>query len=286
MINIAGLGMMTNAVEQVKSEFQPDQIVKLAQKHKDVVVGVKSAHYEAPDWTSVEKAVEAGTGANIPVMVDFGFFRPERPYYQLVGEKLRPGDISTHMYRAAAPYMDENGKLYDYLKQARARGVKFDVGHGSGSLVLRNAVPAVAQGFYPDTISTDLHTLSMNGPMIDMQTTMSKFLAMGMPLTAVIKASTWTPAQIIHHPEVGHITIGANADVAVFSTMNGEFGYGDVAGGRITGKQRLQCELTVMGGVIMWDFNQRAGSDFRKLPPAYGIREGIDVIVKPPARGR
>jgi len=286
MINIAGLGMMTNAAEQVKSEFRPEEIIKLAAKHKDVVVGVKSAHYEAPDWTSVEKAIEAGAGAGVPIMVDFGYFQPQRPYYKLVTEKLRPGDISTHMYRASVPYFDEKGKVYDYLKQARARGVKFDVGHGAGSLVLRNAVPAVAQGFYPDTISTDLHTLSMNGPLVDMATTMSKFLVMGMSLPDVILRSTWNPAQLIHHPETGHISVGATADIAVFKVMEGEFGYGDIAGGTITGRQRLNCELTVRNGVIVWDFNQRAGRDYKQLPALYGIREGIDFIVRPPAPPR
>lgn len=286
MINIAGLGMTLDAAEQSKSEFKPEEIVKLAAKHKDVVVGVKTAHYQSPDWTSVEKAVEAGTGANIPVMVDFGYFLRERPYYKLVTEKLRPGDISTHMYRAGVPFFDANGKLYDYLKQARARGVKFDSGHGGGSLVLRNAVPAVAQGFYPDSISTDLHALSMNGPMMDMPTTMSKFLAMGMPLADVVLRSTWNPAQIIHHTELGHLSVGAIADIAVWKVMDGDFGYGDVGGGRITARQRLNCELTVKGGVIAWDYNQRAGRDYREMGPNYGLRDGLDFIVIPPAPRR
>ena len=286
MINIAGLGMMIDASEQVKSEFKPDEIVRLAAKHKDVVVGVKSAHYQSPDWSSVDSAIEAGKGANIPVMVDFGYFLRERPYYKLVTEKLRPGDISTHMYRAGVPYFDESGKLYEYLKEARKRGVKFDVGHGAGSLVLRNAVPAVAQGFYPDSISTDLHTLSMNGPMMDMPSTMSKFLAMGMPLKEVILRSTWNPAQIIRHQDLGHLSVGANADIAVWKVLDGDFGFGDVSGGRISGKQRLNCELTLMGGRIAWDFNQRAGRDYRELGPDYGLREGIDVIVRPPAPRR
>ena len=286
MINIAGLGMITDAAEQVKSEFKPDEVIKLAARHKDVVVGVKSAHYQSPDWSSVDKAIEAGKGANIPVMVDFGWFLRERPFYKLVTEKLRPGDISTHMYRAPVPYFDETGKLYDYLKQARARGVKFDAGHGAGSLVLRNAVPAIAQGFYPDSISTDLHTLSMNGPMMDMPTTMSKFLAMGMPLAEVILRSTWNPAQIIRHTELGHLSVGANADIAVWKVMEGDFGFGDVAGGRIAARQRLNCELTLMGGSIAWDYNQRAGRDFRELGPGYGLRDGLDFIVRPPAPRR
>src|SRR5439155_7609553 len=221
LINIAGLGMSTNAAEQVPSEFQPDQVARLAAKHKDIVVGVKSAHYEAPDWKSVDKAVEAGKLASVPVVVDFGFFGAERPYYLLVTEHLRPGDISTHCYRSAVPWVDEKGKLYDYLHRARARGVKFDVGHGGGSFVFRNAVPAIQQNFYPDSISTDLHTGSMNGAMKDMTITMSKFLVMGMPMKEVILRSTWNPAQMIHHPEVGHLTIGSPADVAVLRIENG-----------------------------------------------------------------
>jgi dihydroorotase len=281
LINIAGLGMMTDITEQDKRDFQPKEVARLAAKHKDVVVGVKSAHYQQPDWASVDRAVEAGKMAGIPIMVDFGYFLPERPYWQLVTEHLRPGDLSTHCFRAPVPWVDEQGKLYDYLKRARARGVKFDVGHGGGSFVFRNAVPALQQGFYPDSISTDLHTGSMNGAMIDMPTTMSKFLAMGMPLPAVVKASTWSPAQFIHREELGHLTVGAIADIAVWNLEAGEFGFADAAGGRVTGRQRVVCELTLKGGRVSWDWNARAAADYRTLGPAYGIRPGIDQIVKP-----
>src|SRR5438309_2363803 len=153
-INIAGLGMMADVTEQEPSDFKPDEVAKLARKYPAVVVGVKSAHYQKPDWLSVDRAVEAGKLAGVPVMVDFGYFLPERPYWQLVTEHLRPGDISTHMFRGPVPWVDERGKLFDYLRRARARGVKFDVGHGNMSFVLRNAVPATQQGFYPDSIST------------------------------------------------------------------------------------------------------------------------------------
>ena len=220
----------------------------LAKKHKDIVVGVKSAHYQKPDWQSVDQAIVAGKAAGIPVMVDFGYFLPERPYWQLVTERLRPGDISTHMFRGSVPYLDKDGKLYDYLKRARARGVRFDVGHGGGSFAMRNAVPAIQQGFYPDSISTDLHNGSMNAGMMDMPATMSKLLVMGMPLKDVVRASTWTPAQMIHHEELGHLSVGAIADIAVFNVMNGKFGYVDAYGARIEGQQRILCELTVSGG--------------------------------------
>ena len=280
LINIAGLGMITDVTEQ--EDFDPGEVAKLASKHKDVVVGVKSAHYQKPDWLSVDKAVEAGKSANIPIMVDFGYFLPERPYYKLVLEHLRPGDMSTHMFRGPVPWVDANGNLYDYLKQARARGVKFDVGHGGGSFVMRNAAPTIAQGFYPDTISTDLHTGSMNAGMQDMPTTMSKLLAMGMPLKEVVRASTWTPARNIKREELGHLTVGAIADAAAFQLMSGNFGYADAYQARYYGKQRLFCELTLRAGRVVWNWNSRGGTDYRKLGPRYGIRPGIDHILPPP----
>lgn len=282
MINIAGLGMMTNAAEQVAAEFQPAEVVALARKHQDVVVGVKTAHYELPDWTSVDRALEAGKAAGIPIMVDFGYFRPERPYWQLVTEKLGRDDISTHCYRASVAWMDENNRVHGYLHRARERGVKFDVGHGAGSLVFRNAVPAIKAGFYPDSISTDLHTLSMNIAMLDMPTTMSKFLVMGMPLKDVILRSTWNPAQMIRRPELGHLSVGAGADIAVLRVDTGEFHYIDSKSGRMRGTQRITCELTLRDGKVVWDWNGRAGTDYQRLPPDYGLREGIDVVVPPP----
>jgi len=281
-INIAGLGMMADVTEQVPEDFQPEQIAKLAQKYPDVVVGVKTAHYHHPDWTSVDRAVEAGRLSDRPVMVDFGYFRVERPYWQLVTQHLRSGDITTHVFRGAVPWLDENGKIYPYLRQARERGVKFDVGHGQTSFVFRNAVPAIAQGFWPDTISTDLHGLSMNQALCDMPTLLDKFLAMGMPLKEVMRRVTWNPAQVIHHPEVGHLTIGSPADIAVWRVEKGRFGFSDSYQGRLEGSERLVCEMTLKGGETAWNQGALGLTDYRKLGPGYGLREGIDVVVRPP----
>jgi dihydroorotase len=281
MINVAGYGMMSNYVEQVPGDMLPQRIAKVAAKHKDVVVGVKAAHFEAPAWTSVEKAVEAGKLAGLPVMVDFGFFLKERPYWQLVTEKLRPGDISTHFFRGPVPFVDKNGKLLKYLYAARERGVKFDVGHGGGSFVMRNAAPAIAQGFYPDSISTDLHGGSMNAGMMDLPTTISKLMALGMPLKDAILRSTWNPAQMIRHTELGHLTVNAIADISVWQLAKGNFGFRDQANGKISGKERLLCEMTLKDGVVEWDWNSRSGTDWRKLPPDYGNRPGADFTVMP-----
>ena len=147
---------------------------------------------------------------------------------------------------------------------------------------MRNAVPAVAQGFYPDTISTDLHFGSMNAGMMDMPTTMSKLLAIGMPLREVLVRSTWTPAQTIGRTDLGHLSVGAVADITALRLLEGDFAFRDYANGRIRGKQRLQPELTLKDGRIVWDMNSRSGTDWQQLPDNYGIRPGLDEIVPPP----
>ena len=150
----------------------------------------------------------------------------------------------------------------------------FDVGHGGGSFVFRNAVPALEQGFPPDSISTDLHGLSMNTGMLDMPTTMTKFLALGMDLAEVVKHSTSVPAAMIGHPELGHLSPGGPADIAVWKVLKGRFGLADSAGGRIEADRRLVCELTFKDGRVAWDWNARAAADYRTLGPGYGVREG------------
>ncbi len=279
MLNIAGFGMLTDVPEQNVHDMDAKATAAMATRHRDVVVGIKSAHYQGPEWVSVDRAIEAAAGAGVPVMVDFGYFREERPYHQLVTSRLRPGDISTHMFRGPVPYIGADGRVLPYLKQARERKVLFDVGHGGGSFVFRTMVPTVAQGFYPDTISTDLHTGSMNAGMMDMLTTMSKFLVAGMPLRDVIRASTDAPSAAIKRPELGHLSVGAEADVAVLRVLDGRFGFADGARGTITGTQRLACELTLRAGRVVWDWNARAGRDYREMSPTYGVRDVDRVIV-------
>ncbi len=282
LINIAGFGMITDIVEQ--GDFSAQEVARLAAKHKDVVVGVKSAHYQKPDWDSVDQAIAAGKAAGIPMMVDFGYFLPQRPYWQLVTERLRPGDISTHCFRGPVPWIDEQGRLYSYLREARKRGVIFDVGHGGGSFVFRNAAPAIAQGFAPDTISTDLHDGSMNAGMIDMPTTMSKCLAMNMTLADVIRASTWKPAQVIRREDLGHLSVGAVADVAAWRMMEGDFGFLDASGAALRGRRRLVCDLTLAAGRIAWNWSGRGAGDYKSQGPTYGVRQGVDHVIPPPKK--
>ncbi|HXI41236.1 MAG TPA: amidohydrolase/deacetylase family metallohydrolase [Bryobacteraceae bacterium] len=270
LLNIVGLGMGGEAkIEQDVNDMDPKATAEQAGRYRGVVVGVKSAHFRGPEWTSVERAVEAGTLANIPVMVDFGEFRPERPYQDLVLKKLRPGDISTHMYLGAVPMIDDSGKVRPYLFEARKRGVIFDVGHGGGSFLFRQAVPAMQQGFVPDSISTDLHIGSMNAGMKNMLNVMSKFLNMGMPVDDVIGRSTWNPAREIKHEELGNLSVGAGADVAVLRLEHGDYGFVDVNGARFRGHQKLVCELTVRDGKVVYDLNGITREDWDKLGPNY-----------------
>ena len=256
MLNIVGSGMGGRPdVEQNTKDMDAKRTAEVALRHSDVVVGVKVAHYAGPEWIAVDRAIEAGNLARIPVMVDFATFRPERPFQELVLKHLRPGDIYTHTYLSAVPMLDEAARLLPYLLEARKRGVIFDVGHGAGSFSFRQAIPAVKQGFLPDSISTDLHIDSMNAGMKDLLNVMSKFLNMGMTLDSVIACSTWHPAQEIHHQELGNLSVGAPADIAVLRLVKGDFGFVDSAHLRLQGTQKLIAELTLRMGNIVFDLN-------------------------------
>jgi dihydroorotase len=259
-VNIVGSGMGGDWEHDVR-EMRPALAAAMADEHRDVVVGIKTAHYwakrpfdaEHPPWAAVDAAVAAGERCGLPVMVDFFPWLPERPYPDLILHKLRPGDIHTHVFAQQFPVIDEQGKVFDHLFQARERGVIFDLGHGAASFWFRNAVPAIAQGFVPDSISTDLHTGNLNGPVIDMATTMSKVLAMGVPLADVIARSTVAPAREIGRPELGTLTQGAEADVAVFTLEEGAFAFVDCGQTRLESNRQLRCVLTLRAGEIVYN---------------------------------
>ena len=257
-INIVGSGMKGGPVEQNLADMDARLTAMRIKQHPGVIVGIKVAHYAGPEWDPVTRAVEAGRATNVPVMIDFGGHTPPLPLEDLLLKHLRPGDILTHTYahvNGRIPIVDEAGQVRPYVVEARKRGVIFDVGHGGGSFLFRQAVPATKQGFYPDVISTDLHTGSMNSGMKDILNTMSKFLNLGMPLPDVIRANTARAAQVIRRPDLGHLSVGAEADLAVLGLRRGSFGFIDSGGNRMTGDQKLECELTVKGGQVVWDLN-------------------------------
>jgi len=257
-LNIVGTGMLGDAHEQDLNDMDARLTALTAKRYPEIIRGIKVAHYSGPEWDPVERAVKAGDVADVPVMVDFGGVTPELSLETLFMEKLRPGDVFTHTFahvNGRFPIVNEQGKLRPFVKDAQARGIIFDVGHGGGSFLFAQAVPAAQQGFKPTTISTDLHTGSMNGGMKDMANVMSKFINLDMSLYQVINASTWVPAQVIKREDLGHLTVGAVADLAVFSLQEGSFGFIDVRRKKMNGTRRLNCELTLKDGQVVYDLN-------------------------------
>lgn len=263
-VNIVGSGM-GGEWEHESVEMNPQLCAATALMHSDVVVGIKTAHYWAKrhfdekhgPWLATDRAVEAGNIAEMPMMVDFFPNLPDQSYPDLLLKKMRPGDIHTHVFAQQFPTVQEDGKVFPYMWEARERGVIFDVGHGAGSFWWRHAVPAIRDGFIPDSISTDLHTGNVAGVVFSMLETMNKILTIGVPLVDVIRRSTVAPAKEINRPELGTLSVGGVADVAVFDLEHGTFDYVDCQRTTLTGDQHLKCELTVFNGDIVYNPSSR-----------------------------
>jgi dihydroorotase len=269
MLNIVGHGMRGSQFENNLDDMQVGPTAEMALAHKGLIVGIKTAHYAGPEFTPVERAVEAGTIADIPVMVDFGQSYHDRSLGDLMTSKLRPGDIYTHVYSGLRGELDASGHANQALSLGRRRGVLFDVGHGGGSFAWRVAVPIVREGLLPDTISTDLHVGSMNSGMKDMLNVMSKFLALGLSLDEVIERSTWNSARAIRQGQLGNLSVGSGADIAVLRIEKGDFGFLDIYSARLKGTQRLACEMTLRDGKIVYDLNGLGRPEWTTLPKDY-----------------
>ena len=266
LLNIAGTGMYSRYEEQDTMDMNPEMAANMIKKlFPEIIVGIKAAHYWG-GFTQVDRAVEAGKLANVPVMVDFGEHDPPNSIKDLFFVHLRPGDIFTHTYsygpKNRETVVDENGKVKPFVFEAQKRGIIFDVGHGGGAFSWRQAIPAMQQGFLPNVISTDLHTQSMNAGMKDLANVISKFLAMGMSLQDAITRSTWNPANVINRKELGNLSPGTEADVAVFNLKKGDFGFLDIRNVQFKGKQKLEAELTIRAGKVVWDLNGIAGKAY------------------------
>ncbi len=268
LLNIVGTGMWGRFEEQDVSDMNPEMTAHMVTRlYPEILVGIKSAHYWG-DFTQVDKAVEAGKLANVPVMIDFGEHDPTNSIESLFLDHLRPGDMFTHTFANIEPresVVDENGKVKPFVFEAQKKGIVFDVGHGGGSFTWEQAIPSIKQGFLPTVISTDLHTQSMNGAMKDLCNVLSKFLAMGMTMEEVISRATWIPAKVINRPDLGHLSVGAEADIAVLNLREGDFGYIDVRRKKMNSNQKLEAELTIRAGRIMWDLNGISMERFEDL---------------------
>jgi dihydroorotase len=171
---------------------------------------------------------------------------------------MRPGDMITHSFEKVSERMsviDDQGQVRPFVKEAHQRGILFDLGHGGAGFWFSEAIPALKQGLPPNSFGTDLHRFSINAGMKDMVNVMSKYMAMGMSLDDVLLRATWNPARAIKREDLGNLSVGSVADIAVLSIRKGTFGFIDAGGNKITGKQKLEAELTIRAGKIVWDLN-------------------------------
>ncbi|MEX2566218.1 MAG: amidohydrolase/deacetylase family metallohydrolase [Cyclobacteriaceae bacterium] len=267
-LNIVGEGMRGGAWEQNTGDMDAKLSAMVARQNRQHVVGFKVAHYSNRDWIPVDRAVEAGRLADMPIIIDFGGSTQFEPLSirELFFERMRPGDIYTHAYAelngARETIVDrETREFQPFVLEAQKRGIIFDVGYGGASFEFKQAIPALAAGLFPNTISTDLHTGSMNAAMKNMLNVMTTFLALGMELPHVIQASTWAPAQVIKRTELGHLSEGAIADLAILQVRDGKFGVWDRSGQKVGTDQSLECEMTIKDGNIVYDLNGLAAQE-------------------------
>lgn len=254
-LNISGGGMTGAAHEQDLSDMSADSAVALMRQYPDIIAGVKIGHYNGKEWTPFDNAMDAARQAGKPLFVECHL-----PEYTLEDQlaRMRPGDIITHTFehiKERMPVVGEDGQVRPFVFAARKRGILFDLGHGGAGFWFDQAVPAIKQGFYPNSFGTDLHRFSMNSAMKDMANVMSKFMAMGLSIEQVVEIATWNAAKAILHPELGSLNQGNPADMVLFRLREGDFGFMDSAGDSIRGNQKLEVELTIRQGKVVWDLN-------------------------------
>jgi dihydroorotase len=262
LVNIVGAGMVGEAAESNTADMDPAKTAETIDRNRDIIVGVKTAHFGGKGWTAIDRAVEAGRLARVPVMVDDKIFaNTGRSTSEKLLDHLRPGDIHTHMFNdRQLEVVDRfSGKVMAHMVEARRRGVLFDLGHGAGSFLWPVASRAVEQGFTPDSISTDLHASSILAQQSDMPNCMSKMMLLGMSLVDVVARATVAPAKAIaRFPRLGTLAVGRTADIAVLELQSGVFAFKDSWGAKRLGTKRLENALTIRAGKVEYDRDGRS----------------------------
>lgn len=265
-LNIFSTGFSSgSAIEPDLMNLDPQITSEVIKKYPNIIVGTRIGHYSGSDWTPFDKALEAANLSNTPLLVECHL-----PEYALKDQldRMRPGDIITHSFENVSermPVVDEQGGVRPFVMDARERGILFDVGHGGAGFWFNQAVPALNQGLWPNSFGTDLHRYSMNSGMKDMLNIMSKFLNMGMPIEDVMSRASWNAAKSIKREDLGNLSEGSVADIAVIRNMNGNFGFIDAGGGKLEGEQKLEAELTIRSGKVVWDLNGMAAENWKDI---------------------
>jgi len=260
-LNIAGGGMTGFPSEEDMNDMDARMTSLVIKQYPEIIVGVKLGHFRGKEWIPFERAIEACKIANVPLFLECHL--PEYPLDELL-KRMRPGDIFSHTYCTASDrecILDEGGKLKNSVIEAKKKGILFDVGHGGGMFHFDIAIPALKQGLVPNSFGSDLHRSSMNSGMKNMLETMSKFLNLGMSLKDVINSGTWSTANEIKRTDLGNLGTGAEADIAIISVRKGNFGFIDSKNNKLTGDRRLEAEMTIKGGKVVWDMNGLGAKD-------------------------
>jgi len=263
-LNIAGSGMTGFPTEEDVNDMDARMTAEVIKQYPDIIVGVKIGHYRGSDWIPFDRALEAAGVADVPLLVECHL--PLLPLEDIL-ERMRPGDIYTHTYCRASDrecLLDDDLIIRPYVLKALQKGVLFDVGHGGGMFHFDIAVPALEQGLLPSSFGSDLHRYSMNSGMKNMLDIMSKFLNMGMDLKDIVSRATWSSALSIKREDLGNLSEGAVADVLVLSLREGEFGFIDTKRNKLTGTKKLEAELTIREGKVVWDLNGMSANEWNK----------------------
>lgn len=261
-LSIAGFGYSVDDAQENLDEMKVEETVALMKQYPEDLVGVRIGRYEGSSWVPFERASEAARMANVPLFVECHL-----PQYSLQDQldHMRPGDIITHAFENVAERMtvvDEQGQVRPFVLEAQKRGILFDVGHGGAGFWFNQAIPAFKQGLWPNSFGTDEHRTSMNSGMKNMLNVMSKYLNMGMSLPEVIARGSWNAARSIRREDLGNLSEGAVADIAVLSISKGKFGFVDSGNNKIEGDQKLEAEMTIRAGRIVWDLNGLAANKY------------------------
>src|SRR5262252_480117 len=251
-ISFAGIFGFSKTIMVGESEnirlMAPREAAEVADANRDVIVGIKvrvGRHSSGDQGAApLQMALQVANEVGMPLMAHIDH---PPPSYEEVVAMLRPGDVLTHAFRPFpnAP-CNAQGTIKPVVLEARKRGVLFDIGHGMGSFSFKTARAMLANGFYPDTISSDVHALCIDGPAFDQVTTLSKFLCMGMPLGEVIATTTLNAAMALKRPELGSLKPGSVGDATILSVRQGKFDYVDVVGEHLAGDRKICSEGVVI----------------------------------------
>ncbi len=254
-LSIAASGYSNDKAQENIAEMDVQKTAETINKYADNLVGVRIGRYDGTEWTPFDRASEAAKLVNKPLFVECHL-----PMYSLEDQlnKMRSGDIMTHAFENVSERMtvvDEQGKVRPFVLAAQKRGVLFDIGHGGGGFWFNQAVPSFKQGLWPNSFGTDEHRTSMNSGMKTMLNVMSKYLNMGMGIPDIIARGSWNAAKSIKRDDLGNLSVGSVADIAVLSVNTGKFGFVDSGNNKINGDRKFEAELTVRAGKIIWDLN-------------------------------